>query len=119
MALADGVYQMQPLYKLAIGTLGGHAPGLVAFMAFQYVAFNRSLSEVSLQDGSVMLWFSAFAIAALSCSAVLASASFLLADYLRRIAIDKAMFQGFGLQLPAKSIMHSNIGVCTLVSGLR
>ena len=115
MALADGAYQMQPLYKLAMRTLAGHAPGLAGLMAFQYVAFNRSLSEVSLQDGSVMSWCSAFAIAALSCSAVLASASFLLADYLRRIAIDKAMFQGFGLQLPAKSIRHSNIGVCTLV----
>ncbi|CAE7039354.1 HET-E1, partial [Symbiodinium sp. KB8] len=118
MALADGAYQMQPLYKLAMRTLAGHAPGLAGLMAFQYVAFNRSLSEVSLQDGSMMSWCSAFAIAALSCSAVLASASFLLADYLRRIAIDKAMFQGFGLQLPAKSIRHSNIGVCTLVLAL-
>ncbi|CAE7228333.1 pol [Symbiodinium sp. CCMP2456] len=115
MALADGAYQMQPLYKLAMRTLAGHAPGLAGLMAFQYIAFNRSLSEVSLQDGSVMSWCSAFAIAALSCSAVFASASFVLADYLRRIAIDKAMFQGFGLQLPAKSIRHSNIGVCTLV----
>ncbi|CAE7712565.1 unnamed protein product, partial [Symbiodinium microadriaticum] len=61
-----------------------------------------------------MLWLSMLAIAAFTCSAVLASASFMLADYLRRIAIDKAMSQGFGLQLPAKSIRQNRIGVSTV-----
>ena len=105
---------MQPLYKMAILTLNSHAPGLAGLVALQYIAFKRSLSEVSLQDGSLMLWFSMLAIAAFTCSAVLASASFMLADYLRRIAIDKAMSQGFGLQLPAKSIRQNRIGVSTV-----
>ncbi|CAE7830815.1 RE1 [Symbiodinium sp. CCMP2592] len=114
MAFANGVYQMQPLYKLAIYTLASHAPGLAGLVAFQYIAFKRSISDVSLRDGSVILWFSMFAITAFTCSAVLASASFMLADYLRRIAIDKAMLQGFGLQLPAKSLRHNRIGVSTV-----
>ncbi|CAE7018134.1 unnamed protein product [Symbiodinium sp. CCMP2456] len=108
----------KPLYRLAMKTLAGHANGLAGLMAFQYIVFKRALSEVSLQDGSVVVWCLVLAIAAFTCSAMLASTSFMLADYLRRVAIDKAMSRGFGLQLPARSIRQSRIGVCTVLLAL-
>eukprot|EP00434_Breviolum_minutum_P044070 symbB.v1.2.039323.t1/scaffold6487.1/size17701/1 len=110
------------LFKHARHTLGSHCSGLAGLIVFEYLVFKHSLSKVPMNHSETIPLYSLIFSKCLlvstvlfSCAALFASASYMMIDYARRVAIDKGMTMGLALQLPVEGIQGSWLGSVTVL----
>ncbi|CAK9064172.1 unnamed protein product [Durusdinium trenchii] len=115
-----GACGCSPLWRIAWRSLSSHGSGIAGLVAFQYISFKHMLSRVEVStESSKLLWCAVLAIASFTCVAVYASFWHILQDYVRRVAIEKAMSQGFGVRFPGPAQLHqTRLGRCTILLAL-
>ena len=121
-AMDRATYAGLSLFKHAGYTLASHCSGLAGLIVFEYLVFKHSLSKVPMNHSESMPLYSLIFSKCLlvstvlfSCAALFASASYMMIDYARRVAIDKGMTMGLALQLPVEGIQGSWLGSVTVL----